>query len=492
MAANLLPLLVCWAIVLSMRRPGRDPTDEMIEPRRSRAWRFAPALHSIRFADVAGVDEAKEELREIVEFLRYPDKFSELGAHIPRGLLLVGSPGTGKTLLARAVAGEAVVPFFSISGSEFVELFVGLGARRVRDLFEQAKRAAPCIVFVDEIDAVGRHRGARLGSGSEERDQTLNQMLVEMDGFEPNRAIIVIAATNRPDILDPALLRPGRFDRQIVLPAPDVSSRRAILQVHAKNKPLNNDVDFGVLAGLTPGFSGAELASVLNEGAILTARRNKMTIGMSELEEAIDRVIGGPESRSRVTSDCETELTAYHEAGHALVMRYAPDHDPLHKVSIVRRGTLGGYTRSLPPDDRTRTTTSQLGALLTSSLGGHAAERVVFGEVSSCAAPDVEKATDIARRMVTEYGMSARLGTVALGHKEGMAVLGRELGEQKNYSEKTAVAIDEEVRLLIDEAYARAVWIITEHRDALDRITKALIQSETLGGDALERVIQGT
>jgi cell division protease FtsH len=490
-AATLLPLLFCLALVLSLRRSARDPTDEVLGVQSSRARRWAPAPHSIRFADVAGVEEAKQELKEVVEFLRYPDRFDRLGAHVPRGLLLVGAPGTGKTLLARAVAGEAMVPFLSISGSEFVEIFVGLGARRVRELFEQAKRAAPCIVFVDEIDAVGRQRSAGLGAGSEERDQTLNQMLVEMDGFEPNRTVIVIGATNRPDILDTALLRPGRFDRQIVLPAPDASSRRAILQVHAKGKALNNDVDFGVLAGLTPGFSGAELANVVNEGAILTARRNKMTIGMSELEEAIDRVIGGPECRSRVTSDGETKLTAYHEAGHALVMRYVPHHDPVHKVSIARRGTLGGYTRSLPPEDRTYTTTSQLGAQLASSLGGHAAECVVFGDVSSGAAPDLERATDIARRMVTAYGMSRRLGTVALGHPEGQALLGGALGEQKSYSEKTAEAIDEEVRVLIDDAYRRAVGIITEHRDALDRISEALIQSETLEADALERIIHG-
>jgi cell division protease FtsH len=490
-AASLLPLVFCCAIVLSMRRSTNESTEEMLGLPQSRARRSVPALHSIRFADVAGVEEAKQELKEIVEFLRYPDRFDRLGAHIPRGLLLVGSPGTGKTLLARAVAGEAMVPFFSISGSEFVEIFVGLGAQRVRDLFERAKRDAPCIVFVDEIDALGRQRSDGLGSGSEERDQTLNQMLVEMDGFETNRTVVVIAATNRPDILDTALLRPGRFDRRIVLPAPDVSDRRAILLVHAKSRPLNNDVDFGVLAGLTPGFSGAELANVVNEAAILTARRNKARIGMSELEEAIDRVISGPECRSRVTSDGETKLTAYHEAGHALVMRYVPHHDPLQKVSIVRRGTLGGYTRSLPAEDRTYTTTSQLGAMLASSLGGHAAERIVFGEVSSCAAPDVEKATNIARRMVTEYGMSTRLGRLALGDGETMRVVGRELGEQKDYSEKTAEAIDAEVRLLIDEAYARAVRIITEHREALERITRALIQSETLEGDALERVIQG-
>jgi cell division protease FtsH len=473
-AATYLPLLFCFAVVLSMRWRAPDPTDAGLP--RSRPRRWAPPLHSIRFADVAGVDDAKQELEEIVEFLRYPGKFDRLGAHIPRGLLLVGSPGTGKTLLARAVAGEAMVPFFRISGSEFVEIFAGVGACRVRDLFEQAKCHAPCIVFVDEIDAVGRHRSKGLGGGSDERDQTLNQLLVEMDGFEPSGTVVVIAATNRPDILDPALLRPGRFDRQIVLPAPDASGRRAILQVHAKGKPLNKDVDFSVLAGLTPGFSGAELANVLNEGAVLTARRNKTTIGMTELEEAIDRVIGGPECRSPATSDCQTRLTAYHEAGHALVMRFVPHHDPLHKVSIVRRGMPGGYTRSLPLEDRTHTTASQLGAMLASSLGGHAAEWVVFGEVSSAGAHDVEKATDIASRMVTEYGMSARLGPVALDHT----------------SEKTAEAIDEEARLLLGEAYARAVRIITEHRDVLDRITHALIQFETLEGDALERVIQGS
>jgi cell division protease FtsH len=370
-------------------------------------------------------------------------------------------------------------------------MFVGVGASRVRDLFDQAKRNAPCIVFVDEIDAVGRQRGAGLGGSHDEREQTLNQILVEMDGFDSNTNVIVIAATNRPDVLDPALLRPGRFDRQVVLPAPDINGRKAILEVHAKGKPFDKTVDLNVIGKVTPGFSGADLANLINEGAILAARRNKKTIGMSELEEAIDRVIAGPERKSRVMSDREKELTAYHEGGHAVAMRYLEHHDPVHKVTIISRGMMGGYTRPLPPEDRYYMTRSQFKAMLASALGGHAAEHVVYGEISTGAENDIEKATNIARKMVKEYGMSERLGTVALGHKEELVFLGREIGEQKNYSEKTAEAIDEEIRRLIDEGYALAVKIITEHRDVLDRFAKALIQFETLDGDNLERVFRG-
>ncbi|MDQ6673291.1 MAG: ATP-dependent zinc metalloprotease FtsH [Chloroflexota bacterium] len=488
---NLLPLIFFGAILLFMMRQAQGSNNQALSFGKSRARMFMGNKPTITFQDVAGVEEAKQELQEVVEFLKYPEKFAALGARIPKGVLLVGPPGTGKTLLSRAVAGEAGVPFFSISGSEFVEMFVGVGASRVRDLFDQAKRNAPCIVFVDEIDAVGRQRGAGLGGSHDEREQTLNQILVEMDGFDSNTNVIVIAATNRPDVLDPALLRPGRFDRQVVLPAPDINGRKAILEVHAKGKPFDKTVDLNVIGKVTPGFSGADLANLINEGAILAARRNKKTIGMSELEEAIDRVIAGPERKSRVMSDREKELTAYHESGHAIAMRYLEHHDPVHKVTIISRGMMGGYTRPLPPEDRYYMTKSQFKASIASALGGHAAEHVVYGEISTGAENDIEKATNIARKMVKEYGMSERLGTVALGHKEELVFLGREIGEQKNYSEKTAEAIDEEIRRLIDEGYRRAVEIITDHRDVLDRFAKALIQYETLDGDNLERVFRG-
>jgi cell division protease FtsH len=488
---NLLPLIFFGAILLFMMRQAQGSNNQALSFGKSRARMFMGNKPTITFQDVAGVEEAKQELQEVVEFLKYPEKFAALGARIPKGVLLVGPPGTGKTLLSRAVAGEAGVPFFSISGSEFVEMFVGVGASRVRDLFDQAKRNAPCIVFVDEIDAVGRQRGAGLGGSHDEREQTLNQILVEMDGFDSNTNVIVIAATNRPDVLDPALLRPGRFDRQVVLPAPDINGRKAILEVHAKGKPFDKTVDLNVIGKVTPGFSGADLANLINEGAILAARRNKKTIGMSELEEAIDRVIAGPERKSRVMSDREKELTAYHESGHAIAMRYLEHHDPVHKVTIIARGMMGGYTRPLPPEDRYYMTRSQFKAMLASALGGHAAEQIVFGEISTGAENDIEKATNIARKMVKEYGMSERLGTVALGHKEELVFLGREIGEQKNYSEKTAEAIDEEIRRLIDEGYAQAIQIITEHRDVLDRFAKALIQFETLDGENLERVFRG-
>jgi cell division protease FtsH len=487
----LLPLIFFGAILLFMMRQAQGSNNQALSFGKSRARMFMGNKPTITFQDVAGVEEAKQELQEVVEFLKYPEKFAALGARIPKGVLLVGPPGTGKTLLSRAVAGEAGVPFFSISGSEFVEMFVGVGASRVRDLFDQAKRNAPCIVFVDEIDAVGRQRGAGLGGSHDEREQTLNQILVEMDGFDSNTNVIVIAATNRPDVLDPALLRPGRFDRQVVLPAPDINGRKAILEVHAKGKPFDKNVDLNVIGKVTPGFSGADLANLINEGAILAARRNKKTIGMSELEEAIDRVIAGPERKSRVMSDREKELTAYHEGGHAVAMRFLENHDPVHKITIISRGMMGGYTRSLPPEDRYYMTKSQFKASIASALGGHAAEHVVFGEISTGAENDIEKATNIARKMVKEYGMSERLGTVALGHKEELVFLGREIGEQKNYSEKTAEAIDEEIRVLIDEGYQRAVTLLQDHRDVLDRIAKALIQFETLDGDNLERVFRG-
>ncbi len=489
-ALLVLPLLALGALAIAMFRPASTAAG-MLSFGKVRGHRVALNQSRYRFSDVAGVDEAKQELQEVVEFLKYPEKFAALGARIPKGVLLVGPPGTGKTLLSRAVAGEAGVPFFSISGSEFVEMFVGVGASRVRDLFDQAKRNAPCIVFVDEIDAVGRQRGAGLGGSHDEREQTLNQILVEMDGFDSNTNVIVIAATNRPDVLDPALLRPGRFDRQVVLPAPDINGRKAILEVHAKGKPFDKQVELDTLAKQTPGFSGADLANLINEGAILAARRNKKVIGMSELEEAIDRVIAGPERKSRVMSDREKELTAYHEGGHAVVGRFLQNHDPVHKITIIARGMMGGYTRFLPPEDRHYMTKSQFEDMLASALGGHAAETVIFGEMSTGAENDIEKATNIARKMVKEYGMSDRLGPVALGHKEELVFLGREIGEQKNYSEKVAEAIDEEIRRLIDTAYERAVNIIKQHRDDVECLARELLRSETLDAGDVERILDG-
>ncbi|MFN8521987.1 MAG: ATP-dependent zinc metalloprotease FtsH [Chloroflexota bacterium] len=488
---NLLPLLFFGAILLFMMRQAQGSNNQALSFGKSRARMFMGNKPTITFADVAGVEEPKQELAEVVEFLKYPEKFSALGARIPKGVLLVGPPGTGKTLLSRAVAGEAGVPFFSISGSEFVEMFVGVGASRVRDLFDQAKRNAPCIVFVDEIDAVGRQRGAGLGGSHDEREQTLNQILVEMDGFDTNTNVIVIAATNRPDVLDPALLRPGRFDRQVVLPQPDINGRRAILEVHAKGKPLDKTVRLDTLAKQTPGFSGADLANLINEAAILSARRNKKTIGMPEMEEAIDRVIAGPERRSRIISDEEKLVTAYHEGGHAVVGRFLKNHDPVHKISIIARGMMGGYTRFLPPEDRYLSTKSQFEDRLAATLGGHAAEKLVFGEMSTGASNDIEVATNIARRMVKEYGMSDRLGPVALGHKEELVFLGREIGEQKNYSEKVAEAIDEEIRRLIDQAYAQAIRILGEKREILDSLAEVLVRLETIEGESLEKVFRG-
>jgi cell division protease FtsH len=488
---NLLPLIFFGAILLFMMRQAQGSNNQALSFGKSRARMFMGNKPTITFADVAGVEEAKQELAEVVEFLKYPEKFSALGARIPKGVLLVGPPGTGKTLLSRAVAGEAGVPFFSISGSEFVEMFVGVGASRVRDLFDQAKRNAPCIVFVDEIDAVGRQRGAGLGGSHDEREQTLNQILVEMDGFDTNTNVIVIAATNRPDVLDPALLRPGRFDRQVVLPQPDINGRRSILEVHAKGKPLDKSIRLDTLAKQTPGFSGADLANLINEAAILAARRNKKTIGMLEMEEAIDRVIAGPERRSRLISEREKTVTAYHEGGHAVVGRFLKNHDPVHKISIIARGMMGGYTRYLPTEDRYLWTKSQFEDRLAATLGGHAAEKLVFGEMSTGAENDIEVATNIARKMVKEYGMSDRLGPVALGHKEELVFLGREIGEQKNYSEKVAEAIDEEIRRLIDQAYLEAIRILTEKREVLDRLAAVLVQEETIEGERLERVFVG-
>jgi cell division protease FtsH len=488
---NLLPLIFFGAVLLFMMRQAQGSNNQALSFGKSRARMFMGNKPTVTFADVAGVDEAKQELQEVVEFLKYPEKFAALGARIPKGVLLVGPPGTGKTLLSRAVAGEAGVPFFSISGSEFVEMFVGVGASRVRDLFDQAKRNSPCIVFVDEIDAVGRQRGAGLGGSHDEREQTLNQILVEMDGFDGNTNVIVIAATNRPDVLDPALLRPGRFDRQVVLDRPDINGRREILEVHSKGKPLEKTVALEVLAKQTPGFSGADLANLVNEGAILAARRNKKAIGLPELEEAIDRVIAGPERKSRIISDREKAITAYHESGHALVGRMLKNHDPVHKVSIIARGMMGGYTRFLPAEDRYFWTRSQFEDMIAAALGGHVAEVLIFGEMSTGPQNDIERATNLARKMVCEYGMSDKLGPLALGHKEELVFLGREIGEQKNYSEKVAESIDEEIRRLIEQGYQRAESILQEHMDKLHRIAEELIQHETVEGEQLERIFQG-
>jgi len=434
----------------------------------------------VTFADVAGADEAVEELQEIKEFLEAPAKFLQMGAKIPKGVLLFGPPGTGKTLLARAVAGEAGVPFFSISGSDFVEMFVGVGASRVRDLFEQAKASAPAIVFVDEIDAVGRHRGAGMGGGHDEREQTLNQLLVEMDGFDTKVGVILIAATNRPDILDPALLRPGRFDRQIVVDRPDLQGRRAILNVHAKDKPLAKGVDVAVLARRTPGFTGADLANLMNEAALLAARRGFKEIGMPQLEEAVDRVMAGPERKSRIISDAEKRVIAYHEGGHALVGHALPDADPIHKISIIARGRALGWTLALPTEDKYLTSRSALRDQLAMLMGGRTAEELIFQDPTTGASNDIERATQIARAMVTEYGMSDEIGPQQLGQKNGEVFLGREFGHQANYSDQVAANIDSEIRRFIDEAHSEAADVLIEHRATLDRLADALMEKETL------------
>jgi cell division protease FtsH len=480
-----LPILIFIGLILFMMRQAQGTNSQAMSFGKSRARMFTANKPSVTFVDVAGVDEAKEELQEVVEFLKYPEKFVALGARIPRGVLLVGPPGTGKTLLARAVAGEAGVPFFSISGSEFVEMFVGVGASRVRDLFDQAKRNSPCIVFVDEIDAVGRQRGAGLGGSHDEREQTLNQILVEMDGFDTNTNVIVIAATNRPDILDPALLRPGRFDRQVVIDAPDVKGRVAILDVHAKGKPLDKDVQLEVLAKRTPGFSGADLANLVNEAAIMAARFNKKRVGMFEFEEAIDRVMLGPERKSRARSARENEMVAYHESGHALVAYKLENFDPLFKITIVSRGMAGGYTSVLPDEDRHLNTRSYLEKMLSMMLGGHAAEEEVFGEMSTGASDDISKVTKTARAMVTRFGMSERLGPRTFGQAQELVFLGREISEHRDYSEKVAEEIDEEVRRIVDHAHTLARTIIRENRAKLDHLARTLLEIETLEGDQL-------
>ncbi len=484
----LLPTLFLVGMFMFMMRQAQGSNSQAMSFGKSRARLFTGNKPSVTFADVAGVDEAKEELQEVVEFLKYPEKFAALGARIPRGVLLVGPPGTGKTLLSRAVAGEAGVPFFSISGSEFVEMFVGVGASRVRDLFEQAKRNAPCIVFVDEIDAVGRQRGAGLGGSHDEREQTLNQILVEMDGFDSSTSVIVIAATNRPDVLDPALLRPGRFDRQVILDRPDIAGRKQILEVHSRGKPLEEDVSIENLARQTPGFSGADLENLVNEAAILAARRNKKTVGRDELTEAIDRVIAGPQRKSRVISERERTMTAYHEAGHALVARMLPNADPVRKVSIVARGMMGGYTRVVPDEDRLFKTKAQFEDDLAVFMAGHVAESMVFEEQSTGAANDIERATAMARRMVTEFGMSETLGPLAYGKKDELVFLGREISEQRNYSDEVAWKIDQEIARLVQGAHERAKAIVTAHAAELEAIARLLIQQETIEGEELEAV----
>lgn len=453
---------------------------------KSRARLHSEEKGKVTFDDVAGEDEAKEELVEIVEFLKHPKKFIELGAKIPKGVLLVGPPGTGKTLLGKAVAGEAGVPFFSISGSDFVEMFVGVGASRVRDLFEQAKKNAPCIVFIDEIDAVGRQRGAGLGGGHDEREQTLNQLLVEMDGFESNAGVIILAATNRPDVLDPALLRPGRFDRQVVVDVPDLNGREAILGVHSKNKPLQEDISLKVLARRTPGFTGADLENLMNEAALLAARRGRKRISMDECEEAIERVIAGPEKRSKLISDKEKDIVAYHEGGHALTGLLLANSDPVHKVSIIPRGSAGGYTLMLPTEDKNYHTRSELLDRVVGLLGGRAAEEIALKEISTGAQNDLERATKLVRRMITEFGMSETLGhmTFGKGH-EDQVFLGRDISRDRNYSEEVAAAIDREARKLMEDSYDRAVSLLTENRSKLDAIAQALKERETLDADEL-------
>ncbi|TMF34200.1 MAG: ATP-dependent zinc metalloprotease FtsH [Chloroflexi bacterium] len=483
---GLLPILIIGGFIFFMMRQAQGTNNQALSFGKSRARMFLGNKTVVTFADVAGVDEAKTELQEVVEFLKYPEKFNSLGARIPRGVLLVGPPGTGKTLMARAVAGEAGVPFFSISGSEFVEMFVGVGASRVRDLFDQAKRNSPCIVFVDEIDAVGRQRGAGLGGSHDEREQTLNQILVEMDGFDTNTNVIVVAATNRPDVLDPALLRPGRFDRQVILDRPDMKGRVAILKVHTKGKPLDKLVDVEGVARLSPGFSGADLANLVNEAAILSARRNKKTIGMSEFSEALERIVAGPERKSRIISDAEKAIIAFHEGGHAVVQRVLPKCDPVSKVTIISRGMALGYTMALPTEDRYLQSKTEFEDKIAGLLGGNASERLVFGDTTTGASNDIEKATDLARRMVTEFGMSDRLGPLSFGKRDELVFLGREIGEQRNYSDEVAKQIDEEVRAIIDHAYERAMDVLVTHRDKLDALAEKLVAEETVDADAFE------
>ena len=488
--SSLLPMLLIVGIWFMLMQQSQGGGGRVMNFGKSRARRYDEDNIKITFKDVAGADEAKQELEEVVEFLKHPKKYNDLGAKIPKGVLLYGPPGTGKTLLAKAVAGEAGVPFFSISGSDFVEMFVGVGASRVRDLFEQAKKSAPCIVFIDEIDAVGRQRGAGLGGGHDEREQTLNQLLVEMDGFGANEGIIMIAATNRPDILDPALLRPGRFDRQIVVDRPDIKGRQEILKVHIKGKPISPEVELGVIARRTPGFTGADLSNLVNEAALMAARKNKNKIDMPEMEEAAERVIMGPERRSRVISDKEKRLTAYHEGGHTLVGMLLDNTDPVHKVTIIPRGRPGGYTLSLPKEDRYYATRSEMLDELKVLLGGRVAEALVLKEISSGASNDLQRATSLARQMICEYGMSPELGPMTFGHRQDQVFLGRDIGRDKDYSEEVAAKIDKEIRKFIDEAYQKTESLLNENMDKLHLIADALIERETLEGEEIDQLMK--
>jgi len=484
----ILPFIILGGAFFFIFRQAQGNNSAALSFAKSRARMFTGDQPTVTFEDVAGEDEAKEELKEVVEFLREPQKFISLGARIPKGVLLVGAPGTGKTLLAKAVSGEAGVPFFSISGSEFVEMFVGVGASRVRDLFDQAKKQSPCIVFVDEIDAVGRHRGAGLGGSHDEREQTLNQLLVEMDGFDTDTNIIIMAATNRPDILDPALLRPGRFDRRVVLDRPDVKGREEILKVHIKGKPIDKEVDLKNLARATPGFVGADIENLVNEAAILAARQNKKTIHQVDFQEAIERVIAGPERKSRLISQEEKRIIAYHEAGHAIVMHAIPEHDPVMKVTIIPRGMAGGYTMAFPQEDRNLVSRKKLFAQLVGLLGGRVAEEVVFDDITSGAANDIERVTELARNMVTRFGMSNELGPMVYGKKEEMIFLGREISEQRDYSEAIAVKIDQEVRQIVNEAYSKAREILTTYREKLEMVANRLLEIETISQDEFESI----
>ena len=493
---TLLPYLLIFGaffilfMIMNNNAAANSGGSKMMNFGKSRAKLSTEEDNKMSFANVAGLREEKEDLEELVDFLRDPKKYTNLGARIPKGVLLVGPPGTGKTLLAKAVAGEAAVPFFSISGSDFVEMFVGVGASRVRDLFEQAKKSAPCIVFIDEIDAVGRQRGAGLGGGHDEREQTLNQLLVEMDGFGANEGIIMIAATNRPDILDPALLRPGRFDRQIVVDRPDIKGRQEILKVHVKGKPISPEVELGVIARRTPGFTGADLSNLVNEAALMAARKNKNKIDMPEMEEAAERVIMGPERRSRVISDKEKRLTAYHEGGHTLVGMLLDNTDPVHKVTIIPRGRAGGYTLSLPKEDRYYATHSEMLDELKVLLGGRVAEALVLKEISSGASNDLQRATSLARQMICEYGMSPELGPMTFGHRQDQVFLGRDIGRDKDYSEEVAAKIDKEIRKFIDEAYQKTESLLNENMDKLHLIADALIERETLEGEEIDQLMK--
>jgi cell division protease FtsH len=480
-------LIAFWVFMMRMQGGGKNTSFG-----KSRAKMAEKEKKSVTFKDVAGADEVKEELEEVVEFLKFPKKFMELGARIPRGVLLVGPPGTGKTLLAKAVAGEAIVPFFSISGSDFVEMFVGVGASRVRDLFEQAKKQAPSIIFIDEIDAVGRHRGAGMGGGHDEREQTLNQLLVEMDGFAANQGVIIIAATNRPDILDPALLRPGRFDRQVTVAIPDVLGREKILEVHTAKKPLAPDVDLKVLAKTTTGFSGADLENLTNEAALLAARRDKRKIHMQDFEDSIIKVIAGPEKKARVITDKERKLTAYHEAGHAVITRLMPTAHPVHQISIIPRGMAGGYTLSLPKDDKWYTSKSEMEDNITVLLGGRAAEKIVMDDISTGASNDIQRATKIARDMVTKYGMSDKIGNIAYHDENAEVFLGRGLTQTQNYSENVATEIDAEVKRLIDGSYVKCVQLLTENRQKLNAVAERLLETEKIDAEEFEELFNAS